>query len=384
MFTLRNVTVTLSKKAILQRKDTLHNYRSCMIDYSNNITNPNFRQKSGGKLFNPPAYSANKFINDLNKEEEKRLNGGFGSKILGSPSAMYGSLGIILVGELACLKKIRSQKSNFPTRELKKTFRNKILLALGGVFAVGIAFGAVIQNWQNKIINKKSTKPQEFLEKYGSDTSAKLSDNNLRSLSIAAQYNSFNGVIEINKNYLNDPIGKKMVEKYIKHELQHARQFEMIAGLDNGLEKLNYVSIYPTIQFVKKNPLALAQFKDIIKDINNDKQGIYNNVKIPLNGAKVDLKKYIKIIEIMIDNPQATPKDIPIIIDEEHYKNALAKHGPLSEKEKIKAEEYYQAALKYPLMTGINLLNPFSGYRSNILEKEARKASKSKTGKIVS
>ena len=55
----------------------------------------------------------------------------------------------------------------------------------------------------------------------------------------------------------------------------------------------------------------------------------------------------------------------------------------MSEKEKIKAEEYYQAALKYPVMTGFNLINPFSGYRSNVLEKEARKASRSKTGKIL-
>ena len=66
----------------------------------------------------------------------------------------------------------------------------------------------------------------------------------------------------------------------------------------------------------------------------------------------------------------------------EHYKKAIEKRGPLSDEEKIKAEEYYQAVLKYPHMAGINLINPFSGYRSNILEKEARKASKSKTGRI--
>ena len=64
----------------------------------------------------------------------------------------------------------------------------------------------------------------------------------------------------------------------MKHELQHARQFEMIAGLENGLEKLNFVSIYPVVQYVKKNPLALAQFKDIIKDVNMDRLGEYDNI----------------------------------------------------------------------------------------------------------
>ena len=64
----------------------------------------------------------------------------------------------------------------------------------------------------------------------------------------------------------------------------------MIAGLDNGLEKLNYVSIYPVVQFVKKNPLALAQFKDIIKDINtNGKWETYSAfVEQPSTGVSGD------------------------------------------------------------------------------------------------
>ena len=82
-----------------------------------------------------------------------------------------------------------------------------------------------------------------------------------------------------------------------------------------------------------------TRIRNVIKDINNDNQGVYDNVKIPITGAEVDLKKYIKVIEIMITNPQAKPEDIPMLIDVEHYKKALAKRGPLSEKEKIKAEE---------------------------------------------
>ena len=81
----------------------------------------------------------------------------------------------------------------------------------------------------------------------------------------------------------------------MKHEIQHARQFEMIAGLENGLAKLNYASIYPTVQFTLKNPLALSQFKDIIKDLNNDKLGLYDNIKVPISGAEINLKKYITI-----------------------------------------------------------------------------------------
>ena len=50
--------------------------------------------------------------------------------------------------------------------------------------------------------------------------------------------------------------------------------------------------------------------------------------------------------------------------------------------EKIKAEKYYEAYLNYPPLTILNLFNPFSPYRTNILEKEARKAARSKTGRV--
>ena len=105
-----------------------------MLGLNNNITNPNFKHKSGGKLFNPPPYSVNQFITDLNKEEEKRLNGGFLSKTIGSPTAYFGGLGIILLGELACFAKILSKKkSDFPTPELKKAFKNKVSNNFGHV-----------------------------------------------------------------------------------------------------------------------------------------------------------------------------------------------------------------------------------------------------------
>ena len=282
-----------------------------MTSLNCNITNVNFKQKSSGNSYNFPQYSADQFLYDSNKVEEKRLKGNFIARNFGSPTAYWGSLGIMLLGELACIAKVRSfKKSACQTPNLQKVLANKILLALGATLATAIAFGVAVQRWQNKIIEKHSTKPQELLEKYGSDTSAKLADKNLRSSILAAQYNIISGVIEINKNYIHDPIGKKLLEKYVKHELQHARQFEMIACLDNGMQKLNYVSVYNTANYMKKNPLALAQINDVINDVNNDLLGRYDNITIPVSGADVDFKKYVKALEILIDNPQAKPEDI--------------------------------------------------------------------------
>ena len=354
-----------------------------MLRLNSNYSNLNFQKDGGKKVFQPPAYSANQFITDLNSQELKRLKGNFISRNIGSPTAAYGSLGIVLLGEIVCFAKKRSlEKMKFPLKKHISIYKNKISTILGATIATALAFFVVVQAWQNKLIDKDPSILKEYLEKYGADTSAKLSDDNLRSTSIGAQYNSFNGVIEVNKNYIHDPIGKKLVEKYMKHELQHARQFEMIAGLDNGLEKLNFASIYSIAIALKNNQLASAQINDIISDVNNDKTNKYDNIKVPLSGAYVDFKKYVKALEIIINNPEAKPEDIPMLIDVAHYKKALKKRGPLSEKEKIQAEKYYQAALEYPAINGLNLMFSFFKYRSNILEEEARRAGRAKNGKI--
>ena len=127
---------------------------SSMLGLNCNVTNPNFKQK--GAFFKPPAYSAGQFITDLNKVEEKRLEGNFFSKTIGSPTAYWGSLGIILLGEFTCLAKIFStKKTDLKNPKLKQSLKNKILLILFSAIAGGITFGAVVQSWQNKIINKK-------------------------------------------------------------------------------------------------------------------------------------------------------------------------------------------------------------------------------------
>lgn len=354
------------------------------MNIDNSILNLNFKEKKQAPVKGSKRiYCADQFIVDLHRQEEKRIEGDFFAKKIGSPTAFYGGSAIFLSGELALLlmSKLRAKKG-FATEELKKIYNKKIKLALMGLMAGTIAFMAIVQSWQNKMIDKKTPMTKKLLDEYGNDTSAKLADDNLRSILLGAQYSPINGSIEINKNYINDPIGKLMLKKYIKHELQHARQFEMIAGLENGIEKINYATFKMLADFMKKNPVALMQVQNVIEDVNNDKTGRYDNVKIPMSGAEVNFKDYVKTLEILVNNDDVKPEDLPILIDVDHYQKALEKRGPLSEEEKIKAEKYYKAMIDYPIMTGFNLMNPFSGYWKNLLEKEARKASRSKTGRI--
>lgn len=342
-----------------------------MVNLNNNITNINYKQNNRIQTNNPRIYSADQFIDDSKRVEDKRIQGNFFAKNFGSPTATYTGLGFILLGNLGLLIKNCKNKIN-----------KNLLLISTAINITGISIWAIIQKYQNKKINQETSKIKELLEEYGSDTSAKLNSQNLCSNTLGAQYNFINGSIEINKNYIHDPIGKLLLKKIMKHEIQHARQIEMITGLDQGIEKLNYAILNNIANYMKQNPRALAEIKIISEDISKDILGKYNNVKIPINGAEVDLKNYIKALEQLINNQYTSFENLPIVIDAEHYKNALEKRGPLSENEKVKAEKYYQALINYPLLTGINLINPFSGYRSNLLEKEARKASRSKNGKI--
>lgn len=353
-----------------------------MLNVDKKIANINFKQNDKPKWAQNVSYSANQFLLDGRKLEERRVNGDFFSKNMGSITGTYGGCGLILGGELVLLNILKNANKKGMCPDLKQVLRKKILIALAGILAVGIGIMTIVQRWQNKLMKEDSPLPAQYLKEFGQDTSAKLSKNNFRSMSLAASYNQLNGVIEVNKNYLYDPVGKLFVKKYMKHELQHARQFEMIAASENGIEKLNYAIFKNTARAMKNNPLALAQIEDVIKDVNNDAIGKYDNIIFSNGGAEINFKDYIKGLDILLNNEDAKPEELPIIVDVDHYKKAIEKRGPLSDDEKIKAEEYYQAMLKYPVMAGINVINPFSGYRSNVLEKEARKSQRSKTGRI--
>lgn len=190
-----------------------------------------------------------------------------------------------------------------------------------------------------------------------------------------AKYNIINGEIELNKDFINDPIKRIYLDKIIKHELEHAKQFEMIASLDYGIEKLNYALMKNISSNIKDNVVAegIIAVNDILQK-NTSKD--FDNITITIQGAEVNMKKYFKGMATLLQNPNCTYKDIPMIIDKSHYLKAIEKRGPLTEEEKEKAEEYYKAYLKYNCTTS-DILNPFSQkYNKNILEKDAIIASK--------
>lgn len=306
--------------------------------------------------------TADEFIKGVNKEAEKQKKGNFFSRYLGYTTAMFATVVPAIVYEFVTLFNIKN------TKITPKTFIRNTGLLLSG----GMALGAGLTYLFNSRTDKNFEKLKKEFEKINTSTDAKLSGT-FRSNIAGAYCNSASGNIIINQNIMNDPIFSKSIKKLIRHELVHARQFEMIARSKDGIKKLNYATFANLKEIAKKNPAIKNEFIQIYNDVQNDKNGKYDNVKITINGEQYDFKKYIEFVNILLTKEEASYDDFPIIIDAEHYNKVIEKKGKLTPEEEVKAEEYFKALTNYTNVTFANAFNPFGGYRNNILEQEAYK-----------
>jgi len=321
---------------------------------------------------NTPLNSADMFIASLDKIYKKEQNGNFITKYFWSITALILSAIPVLGYELGAAYKFKKLKKNEQKLEfdmLRKSFKKNFKF----VFAGGMLLYFGLEYLFNSFNNKNYTKLENEFKKINTSTDAKLAGT-FRASYLGAYCTSASGNIKINRNIMNDPISSRSLKKLIKHELVHARQFETIARSKDGIKKLNYADIMQVIKNTQKsNNLAASGFIQIYNDINSDKTGKYDNKKINILGEVYDFKKYTEAIYILLTNPKATYSDIPIAIDEEHYKKVIEKKGPLTAEEEKKADEYYKAMLDYSTISAINAFNPMGQYRKNILEKEAYK-----------
>ena len=130
---------------------------------SNDCLKTSFKKNDKPKWCQNVSYSAMEFLSDAKKLEEKRVNGDFFSKNMGSFTATYGGAGAIIAGELVLIGIVKNKKKNL-TPQLKQAFNKKIRLALAGILAVGVGIMAVIQKWQNKLMTKESDLAEKYLK----------------------------------------------------------------------------------------------------------------------------------------------------------------------------------------------------------------------------
>ena len=124
---------------------------------------------------------------------------------------------------------------------------------------MGIAVGlGILGNWAataiaNKNYDKHFKKLRDYFELIN-DTHANLSDTTFCSFNTGAQCD-VNGNIALNRFAVIDPWQRFKAKYFIKHELVHARQDEMIARSKDGIKKLNYVILRAYAKHYSKNEL---------------------------------------------------------------------------------------------------------------------------------
>ena len=342
---------------------------------SNNIKNNKVsfngeQRKSEAKV---PLTVTDKFLRDVEIIANRDEKGTFLSRMLGSPTAIYSSLGSVLAYEIFSIVKLNKLKK-LGDKNAINLFKASVKKSFPFVCLAALALMAGLQALFTINSDKKYQALKEDFNNINKNTDAKLSDKLLYSTYIGAMCSSVDGRVVFNKNMMTDPIASRKLKKLIRHELVHAKQYETIARSDDGIKKLNYSVAKSTVKALS-NPLAKAEIQAIYNEITSDKTGKYDGVVFHNIAGDFVLKDYITAMNILLTNENATYNDIPIIIDAEHYEKVIKEKGPLTKEEAEKAELYYQAQLNYPTTNFFTTLNPFSKYYDNLLEKEAYKES---------
>ena len=314
---------------------------------------------------------ADKFIKETQKFSKENKQGSWYSRNCCFPTLNIPIVGGILAYSIHSINKIK-KLDKLGNKKMAKKSALKMVKTLPLISAVG--FGVILT--LGKLFNAQTNKNYEEVKKYFNSvnkTHAKLAAETFNSTSTGAYYSPANGEIAINNIQINDPYSRIQTKALIKHELVHAKQYELIARSKDGIKKINYICLKNVIPMLKNDLKTANDFERIYNEIQNDKTGKYDNILLTLPDAKVHFKNYITAIHILYNNENATYNDIPTFINEKHYQEVIQKEGNISETEEVKANKYYNAAINYTIPTSKNMFNPFSDYHNNLLEKEAYK-----------
>ncbi|MBO6272416.1 hypothetical protein J6O48_06520 [bacterium] len=308
-----------------------------------------------------------KFITGVKNQEEIDTKGNWALRNVGMFTAQIPLYLGYLYGLEQLIKACGAPKGQV-AKAFGKSFKN-----IGIAAAISSCISFAISKYLNSKTEENNKKLAQTFNEINTDTNAKMADKMSYPKTAEAFYYPMSGKIQFNQNTINDPILSRNIDKKIKHELVHAKQYETVARSQDGIKKVNYVTLNQIKRNIEKAN-AKESFDAIYKDIQNNGNK-YDDTRIKLMGGavEVNLKDYITALHTLLNNPDATYNDIPIVIDLKHYQEVIDKKGKLTPDEETKADEYYKAMLDYKSVNFFSALNPWSDYRQNILEKEAYK-----------
>lgn len=339
-----------------------------MVSANFNISNLRYSPSFGNNTKTP---NADAFLDAVKQQEKRDTEGATSSQTAVIPFLAAVVYDMVLIGDTLGARK--KDPAGF----------KKILLKNFGKFSIATLAGMCTCSAINKYLDTKSDKNYKKLKEdfngINQNTNAKLSEKLISSNYVGALYSPVSGNIGVGKNVLNDPISSLSLEKLLKHELVHAKQYETVARSMDGIKKINYAAMNTFKNNILQTPNAKEGFDAIYQDIqqNRDK---FKDTKIRISGgsAEVGFVDYVEALHILMTNPDAGMNDIPMVIDAKHYQEIIDKKGRLSAEDEKKADIYYKAMLDYsPARSWMTAYNPWSSYRQNLLEKEAYKVNPS-------
>lgn len=332
--------------------------------------NPNFKELQKD-IVDIKENVADKILRENREQNEVKYKKSGFSKF--ANVAAFPALATILGSYFYYVNKIiKSKKQDIPKEELNKISKNVLKKGgLASLFAAGawVALSSYFNGQRNRYI----AETKDYFN-HINKTGAKLSEKELNSIYTAAFYNGAAGEVCINKDNLNDSWSNYKNKFTLRHELVHAKQYETVARMDDGIRKLNYAMFKNDANRLKSDTTQKQIINDAYNDVISDKTRKYDDSMFSYDGYEISFKDYIIAMHKLINDEEKDYTDIPMLINEKHYEEVRAKFGNLTPEEEQKAKEYYDGILNYASANSmIEAFNPFSEYRNGILEKEAYK-----------
>lgn len=320
-----------------------------------------------------------KILKESSEIQEKSKQTSLFKKIMATPTLSVVPLLALFVGECGLALKLnnisKKLKKGLISKDVAQKFKDKVpqkFLLLAGLM-IPIYFAMDFIN--NKTKDKHYANANKIVDNFNKETKANLDlvIQPINSQIIAALTDTISGKIVLGEQFCNDAIYANTHQKaMLNHELVHAKQYALMACSENGLEKLNYISMKKTAESF--NEKGKEEVKNAYVEIQSGLGEKYQNATIDRFGYKMPLVNYITALYKIIYEPNTTEKDIPMVINKTYYQAIIDKKGKLSPEEETKAQAYLKAYEKYPIQISLGkVLNPKSDYKGNLLEQEAFK-----------
>lgn len=305
---------------------------------------------------------------EIQKQTDKPIS--FLAKIIQYGSFKLPFYPMILLGLYSAGKKVKDLITGSKNFNLMKEGKR-----IGIAFALAIPFLFLTDVINKKTEQKHFENAKKIIDDYNQKNKTDLRIENSplhlsKWIATAAFFHPDAGKIVLSNRICSDWFAALLQKYTLAHELEHTRQYTLIAGSKDGIKKLNFIQAKTSAR-----QLSEEQKKEIYNAYQEIKNGVgedYKNTKINIDFAEYNIIDYVTAMYKILYEKNTTQDDIPIIINKEFYEKANAQRGPLSEEEEKKAQVYLEANAKYPdKLSIIDALNPRSDYHQNILEKEA-------------